>query len=72
VAIAGELGAVITEPNIENPDQFYAALVALHTGLSVEESLKLDAKLILLLANQVGDSNVLQEILRTAGASLSA
>jgi Protein of unknown function (DUF2783) len=63
--------AVITAPNIENPDQFYAALAALHTGLSVEESLQLNAKLILLLANQVGDSSVLQEILLVASASLS-
>ncbi len=59
---------VNTAPNIENPDEFYAALVALHAGLSVEESLKLNAKIIFLLANQVGEPGVLQEILRVASA----
>ncbi len=54
------------EPNIPDQDEFYAALVALHEGLNVEQSLKLNAKLILLLANQVGDAKALAEILETA------
>jgi hypothetical protein len=60
---------VVVTPNIQNPDEFYAALVALHAGLSAEESLKLNAKLILLLANQIGDYAVLMEILALAQAA---
>ena len=55
-----------TLPNIANPDEFYNQLVELHAGLGVEESLKLNAKIILLLANQVGDASVLTAILRAA------
>ena len=59
---------MIIEPNIQHPDEFYAALVALHEGLSVEESLKLNAKLILLLANQINDAAVLSAILAAGRA----
>ncbi len=52
-----------TELRIADPDAFYAELLRLHAGLAVEESLKLDAKLILLLANQIGDAAILAEIL---------
>ena len=62
---------MIIEPNIQHPDEFYAALVDLHEGLSVEESLKLNAKLILLLANQINDAAVLRDIFAAGRASLS-
>ena len=62
---------MIIEPNIQHLDEFYATLVALHEGLSVEESLKLNAKLILLLANQINDAAVLRDILAAGRASLS-
>jgi len=42
-----------------DPDAFYEAWVAAHEGLSDEESNDLDARLVLLLANQVGDLQVL-------------
>ena len=58
------------QPNIQNPDEFYHELVRLHDGLSVEQSLKLNAKIILLLANQVGDAAVLSSILAAARKSL--
>ena len=48
-----------TEANIPDPDGFYEAWVAAHQGLSDEESNDLDARLVLLLANQVGDQAVL-------------
>jgi len=54
------------DPNIPNQDAFYAALVALHDGLSTEQSLTLNAKLILLLANQVGEERILNDILAEA------
>lgn len=47
-------------------DDFYAALMAAHEGLSFEESARLNAKLVLLLANQVGDLDVIRAALRAA------
>ncbi|WP_374730062.1 DUF2783 domain-containing protein [Nitratireductor rhodophyticola] len=47
-------------------DDFYAALMAAHEGLSFEESARLNAKLVLLLANQVGDLEVIRAALRAA------
>ncbi len=48
-----------TKPNIPDPDGFYAALVAAHEGLSDEQSADLNASLVFLLANQVGDQATL-------------
>ena len=45
-----------SEPNISDPDAFYEAWVAAHEGLSEAASAELDARLVLLLANQVGDA----------------
>ncbi len=42
-------------PNIAAPDDFYAALLATHDGLSCAESEALNARLILILANHIGD-----------------
>ena len=52
-----------TELGIEDPDGFYARLIDLHEGLSIEESQKLNAKMILMLSNHIGDRSVLDEIL---------
>ena len=49
--------------SLKDPDGFYARLIDLHEGLSREESEKLNAKLILLLANHIGDDAVLEEAL---------
>ncbi|WP_048649314.1 DUF2783 domain-containing protein [Nitratireductor soli] len=47
-------------------DDFYAALMAAHDGLSFEESARLNARLVLLLANRVGDIAVLKAALAAA------
>jgi len=52
-----------TEPRIEDPDDFYASLIDLHEGLSSSESNDLNCKLILLMANHIGDREVLFEVL---------
>ncbi|WP_340268655.1 DUF2783 domain-containing protein [Sphingobium mellinum] len=52
--------------HIETTDDFYAALIALHDGLDAQESAMLNAKLILILANHIGDKAVLAEALRQA------
>ena len=57
----------IDAPNsLADPDAFFEALVALHDGLDVEQSLALDARLILLMAQQIGDDAVLRELLAAA------
>ena len=55
------------EPNIARPDDFYEALIALHRDLTPAQSAKVNAKLILLLANHVGDMKVLTQALEAAG-----
>ncbi len=52
--------------NISDPDDFYASLLALHDGHSKEESDAINARLILLLANHIGDAAVLQQAMDKA------
>lgn len=59
----GELTVLRVDNAIADADAFYAELVALHAGLDAADSLKLCAKLILLLANEVGDRDRLDAIL---------
>ena len=51
------------DANIARPDDFYAQLVALHDGLDQRESAVVNAKIILMLANHIGDEAVLYEVL---------
>ena len=55
-----------TDPNIERPDDFYEALIDLHRDLTEEQSRQLNARLILLLANHIGDMEVLSEAMAAA------
>jgi len=57
---------LITEPRLSAPDDFYEALIEAHRGLSDEQSQLLNARLILLLANHIGDLDVLREALAVA------
>ncbi|MGF1594904.1 MAG: DUF2783 domain-containing protein [Kiloniellaceae bacterium] len=57
---------LVTAPNLAAPDDFYAALAELHRGLDPEESAKANAKLILLLANHIGDPTILDEAIALA------
>ena len=59
-------GKLRTEVSFANPDDFYEALIDAHRGLSEEESAALNAKLILLLCNHVGDLDVIREALELA------
>ena len=47
-------------------DDVYAALIEAHDGLSEADSRKLDARLILLLANHIGDPAVIRDALARA------
>ena len=62
------MGTLNLEPNIARPDDFYEALIGLHRDLTPEQSAKVNAKLVLLLANHVGDLHVLNEALSAAAA----
>jgi len=53
-------------PNIANGDDFYAELLDAHEGLSKEESDSYNARLILVLANHIGDRDVLSEAITAA------
>jgi hypothetical protein len=57
---------LITAPNLETPDASYAALLAAHDGLSEAESHALNARLVLILMNQVGSAAVIAEALALA------
>lgn len=59
-----------TAPNIPLADDFYEALIDIHRDLTEAQSQMLNAKLILLLANHVGDLNVLREAMRIARSEL--
>jgi hypothetical protein len=54
------------EPNIADPDLFYETLIETHRGLTDEQSQMVNARLILLLANHIGDMDVLREALSAA------
>ena len=60
-----------TELNISAPDDFYQDLIELHRDLSDEQSASVNAKLILLLANHIGDAAVLREAMRAAREDLN-
>ena len=58
------------ELDVGDADAFYAAVIEAHAGLSQDESIALNARLVLLLANRVGDMTVLKEAIATARRSL--
>ena len=60
------MGTLSTEPNLAAPDVFYEELIGLHRGLTEGESALVNAKLILLLANHVGDPDVLRAAMAAA------
>ena len=57
-----------THKNISSPDDFYADLLAAHEGLSKAESDAFNARLILVLANHIGERRILTEALEAAKA----
>lgn len=55
-----------TTPHFQDADLFYEQLLDAHTGLSREQSELLNARLILLLANQIGNRDVLAACIEAA------
>ncbi len=60
------MSALIDTPNLADHDGFYAELLQTHQGLTDPESQALNAQLILILANHIGDREVLSEALALA------
>lgn len=58
-----------TQPNFSDTDGFYEALINAHQGLSTDESHALNARLVLLLANHIGEMAVLNQALSAARGS---
>lgn len=52
---------LVTTPNLADVDALYQQLIDLHAGRSDAESLRLNARLILILMNHVGDGEALRE-----------
>ncbi len=55
-----------TKPNINDPDGFYAELLELHENLDKDQSDALNARLILILANHIGDRKILRQAFKIA------
>lgn len=62
--------ALITESRFADPDRAYRALIEAHRGLSDEDSAALNSRLVLILANHIGEHAVLQEAIALAKQSM--
>lgn len=58
------------EPNLAAPDDFYECLIDMHRDLDPAQSQAVNASLILLLANHIGDLDVLRDAMRRARAQV--
>ena len=66
------MSALNIEPNLARPDDFYELLIDTHRDLTREESELVNCKLILLLANHVGDLDVLRDAMARAKNEVGA
>jgi len=66
------MSALDTSPRLDDPDGLFEALVEAHRGLDPEASRRLDARLILLLANHIGSVAVVREAIAAALAAAPA
>lgn len=59
---------LLTAPRFADNDAAFRAVIAAHRSLTAEESAALNARLVLLLANHIGDLDVLRDALALAAA----
>ena len=57
---------LITTPNLADPDGVFEALMNAHRNLNPAASRRLDAKLVLLLANHIGDPDIVKQAINLA------
>ncbi len=60
------MGKLVTASRFPDPDAAYRALVEARRGSSVEAAAELDTRLVLILANHIGDMDVLAEAIELA------
>jgi hypothetical protein len=60
------MARLITTPNLTHPDDLYEKLTELHRGLDDNRSAIVNAKLIMLLLNHVGDEEAIRDAMRIA------
>ncbi|MEM7521786.1 MAG: DUF2783 domain-containing protein [Pseudomonadota bacterium] len=60
---------LILDPNLRDSDDFYEALLNAHDGLEAADMHALNARLILILANHIGEGSVLTQALDAAKRS---
>ena len=63
---------LVTMPNLDDADAAYARLIEAHQGLDEAQSAALNARLILVLMNHVGDEKVLAEAIELAQSASAA
>ncbi|GEO14885.1 DUF2783 domain-containing protein [Microvirga aerophila] len=61
---------LVADNRFSDPDRAYRALIEAHRGLSDEASAALNSRLVLILANHIGDQAVLQDALALAKKSM--
>ncbi|MGY8996896.1 MAG: DUF2783 domain-containing protein [Alphaproteobacteria bacterium] len=61
-----------TTPNLTRPDDLYQALIDAQEPLSPADAERFRARLILLLANQVGDDEVVMEAITSASKGMES
>lgn len=64
------MSKLVTASRFADPDAAYVALVEAHRGLSSEASVALNTRLVLLLANHIGDLDVLHDAITLAKRSI--
>ena len=64
------MSQLVTENRLADPDRTYRALIEAHRGLSDEDSAALNSRLVLILANHIGEHAVLQEAIALAKKSM--
>ena len=64
------MGELKTDPNIADVDGVYQKLIDAYAGLSDEESIALDARLILILINHIGDKEIASEAIDAANGAV--
>ena len=64
------MSKLLTASRFPDPDAAYVALVEAHRGLNAEASIALNTRLVLVLANHIGDLDVLQESIVLAKGSI--
>ena len=65
------MSALITDINLPDPDEFYEVLLSTHSDLTPSQSEALNARLVLLMANHIGDLLVLREAMKLARSSIA-